>query len=120
MPAVFVNGSIPAVDFETVAVSTVSIGGTTAKLVVQTASTNTTEGSAYIETKRVDEALFTVENNAMRVRFDGTAPTAAVGHLFNAGDSFTVTGHGNVVKVKMIRSGGADASVSITYFRKST
>jgi hypothetical protein len=118
MPASFINGSIPAVDFETITVSSVSISPTASKTTVQTASTNTNNGLAYVDTQRVDEALFTIETNAIRVRFDGTAPTAAVGHLFQPGDTFTVTGQTNVTKVKMIRQ-TADASVSVTYFRKS-
>jgi hypothetical protein len=119
MPASFINGPIPAVDFESITVSTISIGGTTSKLVVQTARGPAVEGQQYIDTQRVDEAFFTVETNPIRVRFDGTAPTASVGHLFQPGDTFTVTGYGNVAKVAMIRSGGADATVRVTYFRKS-
>lgn len=118
MPVVFVNGSLPAIDYEAITVSTVSIGFTTAKIVVQTASTNTTEGSAYIDTKRVDEALVTVETNPIRFRLDGTAPTSAEGHLLQAGDSIVVSGFSNVSKLRFIRQGGADATLRVTYYRK--
>lgn len=117
MPATFINGTLPAVDFEQLTVST-AVGFTASKILVQTASTDTNEGQAFIESKRVDEALVTVETNPIRVRFDGTNPTASVGHLFNAGDSFVVSGQNAVSKLRMIAT-GSNATVNCTYFRKS-
>lgn len=103
----YITPSSPAGDFETVTVSTVSIGGTAAKLLINQA------GGGH---KRAIRAFITIESAAIRVRYDGTAPTAAVGHALNAGDSLTVDGEGNVANLRMIRSGAVDASASVTYF----
>lgn len=118
MPVTFVNGSLPAVDFETITVSNVAIGVTASKLTsVLTRNANSGEQS-YVEVRRLDEALFTVETNPIRFRLDGTDPTAAIGHLLNAGDSLVVTGFGNLSKLRFIRQGAADGTVQATYYRK--
>jgi hypothetical protein len=119
MPFIYINGPLPAVDYESITVSTVSIGCTASKLLVQTVLSGTSEGRAYIDNKRVDEALFTVETNPVRFRLDGTDPTAAEGHLLQAGDSIVVTGYSNLSKLRFIRQGAADGTVKATYYRKS-
>ncbi len=63
------------------------------------------------------KALFvTVEADAIRFRYDGTAPTATDGHKVDAGGNFTVEGHENVVNFRMIRVTG-DATVQVTFER---
>lgn len=106
----FISDETPATDFETVTVSTVSIGFTASKILQ-----NVTGGTK----RRCVKALFTVETNPVRFRFDGTAPTATVGHLMAAGDSFLVTGDANVSNMRLIRQGGADGTVMVTYFFNS-
>lgn len=118
MPVTFVNGSLPAVSFETLTVSTVALGITAAKLVVQTVKTSSADGPAFIDTQRLDEALFTVETNPVRFRIDGTDPTASVGHLLNVGDSITISGFSNLSRLRFIRQGAADATVQATYYRR--
>lgn len=90
--------------FETITVSSTAIGPTTA----------TRGGNADIAA--ASRALITVESNSIRLRYDGTNPTAAVGHLLLAGDSMVLEGEGNIAALKMIRV-TSDASVSITYER---
>lgn len=102
----FVTDSTPAGDFDTQTISTVALGITAAKLKI-----NETGGRF----KRAVKAFISVETNSIRVRWDGTDPTASVGHLLTAGSSLTIIGEGNVTKIKMIRA-SADAAVMITLY----
>lgn len=117
MPVMFINGSLPAVDFETITVSNTAIGGTASKLVTANTLNATGNDNPYIDVKRMDEALITVETNQIRFRLDGTNPTASVGHLLGAGDSIVVSGYGNLSKLRFIRV-SADATIQVTYYRK--
>lgn len=121
MPVTFINGSLPAVDFESITVSTVSIGITAAKLRVATELNARSAGqdASYVDIKRLDEAMFTVETNPVRFRMDGTDPTAAIGHLLNVGDSLVISGNQNLTKLRFIRQGAADGTVMATYYRKN-
>lgn len=107
MSSSFVTDEIPATDFETITVSNVAIGFTASKILQN-------ESGGF--KRRCTKALFTVETNSIRFRMDGTAPTATVGHLMAAGDSFLVTGDVNIPNMKLIRQGGADGTVMVTYF----
>jgi hypothetical protein len=94
-----------AYDFETITVSSVAIGFTSSKV----SSTGVPSAKA---------AIITIETNPLRYRYDGTAPTTTVGHLRAATDTpLVVWGINNIRNFKMIRQGGADASVSVTYIR---
>lgn len=106
MSSSFITDEIPATDFESITVSTTAIGFTASKILQ-----NETGGFK----RRCTKALFTVETNSIRFRLDGTAPTATVGHLMAAGDSFLVTGDTNITNMKLIRQ-SADATVMVTYF----
>lgn len=108
--ALSIGGPMSAFAFETVAVSTVSIGGTAATYTDQAADTGGGKRSATA-------LMLSVETNSIRVRWDGTAPTAAVGHLLNPGDTFELYGLGNIKNLRMIRTAAPDASVTITYSR---
>lgn len=100
-----------AVAFETITVSTTAIG------ITSTLATETPTVNAPLDIKRgVRAALFSVETNNIRVRFDGTDPTASVGHLVTAGDFLWVEGHDALLRLRMIRA-SADAAVSVTLFR---
>lgn len=90
--------------FETITVSTVSIGFTAATY----APSGQDQASA---------ALISLETNPIRFRSDGTDPTAAVGHPAVAGQTIEVCGAPNVRKFRMIRSGAADGSATVSYFR---
>lgn len=56
--------------------------------------------------------------NTARVRGDGTAPTASVGHLLAATGTYgdDVEMHGNLQNIKLIRAGGSDAILEVHYF----
>jgi hypothetical protein len=97
--------------FETITVSTTGIGITSTVLTV------TPTANSVVDVKRpARAALLSVETNSIRVRFDGTDPTAAVGHLVTAGDFLWVEGPDLLRKLKMIRA-SADASVTVSIFR---
>lgn len=68
-------------------------------------------------TRKATRAYVTVETASIRVRYDGTNPTASVGHLKQAGEEFIIEGSANIAALKMIRTGSTSASVHITYER---
>jgi hypothetical protein len=63
-------------------------------------------------------AFITVEaTNGLRYTFDGTDPVASTtGHLLAGGGSITIYGYSNIKKLKMIRDGGTDAAIKVSYF----
>lgn len=58
----------------------------------------------------------TVETDAIRYRFDGTDPTATVGHKVAADQYFWVVGINNVRRLRMIRV-TADATAHCSFIR---
>lgn len=61
-------------------------------------------------------AEVTVEEDAVRVRVDGVAPTATVGQLWPVGSKLYVCGRQNIRNFQVIRVTG-DADVTVTYYR---
>lgn len=84
--------------------------GTAENLTVSTGVSNLTvpAGSHYAE--------ITCNTNSIRLRLDGTDPTAAIGHLVSAGENFVIAG-GELGGCGMIRAGGSDANVYVQYYR---
>jgi len=93
------------VAFEKIAVSTTAIGFTT---------TNIYPASG-VQIPR-SAALISVETNSIRVRTDGSDPTATDGHLLAAGDYMMIMGTTAMSQLKMIRA-SADATVQVTFYR---
>lgn len=89
----------------TVTVSTTVLGFPAATL---TPNATTTPRRAYCT---VDST------NNVRYTYDGTSPTASVGHRGAAGTNFEVYGSGNMSRLRFIREGGADSAVSCTLER---
>ena len=107
MSTSYITDQTPAGDFESVTVSTTAIGCTSTKIdISQTGGFH----------KRAVKILCTVEDASIRIRYDGTDPTASVGHLFSASDFFIIQGEQNISRLRMIRSGGTNGVVRITYF----
>jgi hypothetical protein len=94
-----------ASSFESITVSTVSIGVTAALL---------TEDAGNGKVLRASKVFLSVETNPVRLRWDGGDPTAALGHLLTAGTSIEIEGEKNVRQLRMIRQGGADGTVMVT------
>lgn len=65
----------------------------------------------------VDYTIISVETNGVRWRDDGTDPTAAVGHPEAAAARLYY--EGDPKKIKFIRSGGADATLRVSYYGKN-
>lgn len=96
--------STEAFDFDHIAVSSVAIGLTAAKLNPNNAIP-------------ANKVTFSVETNNIRYRYDGGVPTAALGHLVTAGSPpVQVVGEGNIAKLQFVRV-AADADVFVTYER---
>lgn len=93
-----------AYDFESITVSTTSIGFTAAKI-----TPSGTLPAVY--------ANCTLETNPIRHREDGLAPSATVGQLVTAGQSIDVCGVPNIQTVRFIRQGAADGTLQCHYYR---
>jgi hypothetical protein len=93
-------------DFETITVSDSAAGkGFT---VATFAPTGETPAKA---------AVVTIDDQPIRVRYDGTAPTTTVGHGHNADDVLWVRGERNIRGFLAIKEGGADATLQVSYLR---
>lgn len=107
----FVSSQAPASDFQQITVSTTAVGITAAKLNINLA------GGKHRRPVRI---LVSVEAQPCRYRFDGTAPTSAIGHLCPATstylDHFVIEGEQNIQNLKFIRSGASDSTVNVTIF----
>lgn len=62
-------------------------------------------------------AFFEVQDAAVRVRWDGTDPSATVGFELEPGDTLELDSSQQVSKVKFIRRDGVDATVMAHYGR---
>lgn len=118
MAYTFIDDAIPAVDHEAITVSTSAIGLTAGKLTTANLANAVSGEQSYIEVKRVSKALITVETDLVRFRIDGTNPTSSTGHQLSAGDSLEISGFQNLTNIRFIRSGAADATIRITYYRR--
>jgi hypothetical protein len=61
-------------------------------------------------------ANVTVEDNPVRIRWDGTDPTTSEGHLMQAGDAMSLDFTADLWHFRVIAT-GADAKIRITYSR---
>jgi len=87
--------------FETITVTNSAVG-----------FTNATFSSTKVPHLR---AIVTVEGGIMRYRYDGTNPTATVGHLLGHGDTVILESGVNVDNFRAIRAGGENGTLSVTY-----
>ena len=75
------------------------------------------DGSGKFFSQTAITALITVEDNDMRFTVDGTTPTASIGHLMSAGQSYVVENEEGVLNFKCIDAvSGANTSVRVTVF----
>lgn len=59
-------------------------------------------------------AVITVRTSQINIRYDGTSPTVAIGHLFLVGDVFEILGNNNIERLEIIRNGATDADITVT------
>ena len=64
----------------------------------------------------VTYALVECQGQPIVVRFDGPAPTTTVGHIYNPGQT-DVWNFQEILKALMIRQGGADGTLAVTYYK---
>lgn len=96
-------GKYKPYDFETIVVSTSSIGLTASKIQI-------TPGTP--EPKRI---FVSIENARIRFRFDGVNPTSSVGHILVPSQTFIFEGYFQLKNLQMIRADNSDATVQVTY-----
>ena len=60
-------------------------------------------------------AVITVETMPIRYRYDGTDPTSSEGHLLQPMDVLTLIGSSNIQNFRVIRQGGTNATIKVTY-----
>lgn len=60
-----------------------------------------------------EQAIVSCNTQGVTLTFDGTDPTATVGIVLAANDRIIVKGNQNIQNIKLIRSGGSDALVTI-------
>lgn len=64
---------------------------------------------------KAQHAIITVETAQVRVRFDGTAPTATEGHIVDVGDVIHLNTGSQMTKFKAIRTGTTSGVLKVTY-----
>lgn len=67
--------------------------------------------------RQAQRAVITVETAQIRYRYDGGAPTDAVGHILNSGDVVTLIGYAAINQFRAIRTGGTSGVIVVTYER---
>ena len=105
------------IGFETLTVGATAVGPTAASL--KAANLQVGELSTIAPSKGLSAnyAFFgPVETQECRWRDDGTAPTSGVGHLIPVGSSLEY--EGDLHAIKFIKTGGSDASLPVTYYRR--
>lgn len=85
-------------------------------ITVAAAAIGFTSGSWNPSTGHANRAVVTVETASVRYRYDGSDPTAAEGHLLNAGDVLIVVGYDALSATKFIRT-SSSATLKVTYER---
>lgn len=91
--------------FESVTVSTVAVGLTSATYSLRSANTK----------RGLKQAVISVENADIRYRMDGTSPTAAIGHIGYKDSFITLSGAADIQKFEAIRKDGTNAVLRVTY-----
>jgi len=64
-----------------------------------------------LQTSRV---IVSVRSGQVNIRYDGTAPTVAIGHTFFTGDIFEIVSNADIQNLQLIRNGATDAVVDVT------
>lgn len=59
-------------------------------------------------------AVITVRTSQINIKYDGTSPTVAIGHLYLIGDVFEILGNYNITRLEIIRNGSTDADITVT------
>ncbi len=68
--------------------------------------------------ERGASAMITVLGGDIRYTYDGTTPSATVGHVLRDGGILTLEGQNQMEQFKAYRYGTADVEMSVTYERE--
>lgn len=78
-------------------------------------------GLSAADVASADRVVLTVSQNAVRVRWDGTAPTTSSGHVLSVDESYSiltrqpfVLSGNNLSNLQIIRDGSFDAVIEVT------
>lgn len=82
--------------------------------VSSTAKALTDLGFTQAQIDRSSRARITADTNPLRMTYDGTTPTASIGHYLPVGAGTEVVGDANIANLKFIRAGASDGAVSVT------
>jgi hypothetical protein len=63
-------------------------------------------------------AFLTNETASIRYTYDGTTPSATVGHLLTDGGTLVLMGQQQMASFKCIRVSGVSATITVTYERE--
>lgn len=61
-------------------------------------------------------ALVNIDTNPIKYTIDGSTPSATNGHLVAAGGQFLLLSREEITAFRVIRQGGADAAMCVTFF----
>lgn len=109
-------------DREQVTVSAASIGGTTSKIdgVSSGAATNIEQPAVGAPTDfrlRASAAVVEVVSGDVYYTLDASTPSATNGNKLANGAVLNVAGYQKVKNLRMVRQGGSDATVDISYYK---
>jgi hypothetical protein len=93
--------------YETITVSTTALPLTAA---TYTPSDSSSKGKAQ-------RAVVTANDQPARFTYNGTTPTATVGHKLGVGETLVITGFVNIAAFRIIREGATDVNLAVTYER---
>lgn len=66
---------------------------------------------------QADSAFITASGGEMRYRYDGTAPTASLGHILADGNFLILEGQNQMEKFQAIKTGDRNGTLDVTYER---
>lgn len=99
-------GQYRPVDYEVIIVTNTAGGLTTAKYY-----------TAATDKILADYAVCVLETAQIRIRYDGTVPTASVGTPIEVGQSFILDNFDQLRNFKRIRTGATSGNLHVNYFK---
>lgn len=87
------------------------------KVISNSAASLTAGTYAPAAGERAEEAFITCSGGECRWTYDGTTPTASLGHILHDGGFVRLKGTHQIDKFQAIRYGSTDATLDVTYER---
>ena len=96
------------------ALNALSAGMLTGTISTSVVAITALTGYSATTIKTASRAIITARTGGVMFTYDGTTPSATVGHYLGASQNIAVEGVANIANLKFIREAGTDASLSIT------